>query len=70
MKIVRLTDSVPSPALVQDEVAPPRPGRGEMLIRVRAAGVTPTELSWYPTWHQKTGRLDLARCRATNFQGP
>jgi NADPH:quinone reductase-like Zn-dependent oxidoreductase len=28
----------------------PEPGPGEVLVRVRAAGVTPTELSWAPTW--------------------
>jgi NADPH:quinone reductase-like Zn-dependent oxidoreductase len=38
------------------EIAPaPRPGEGEVLVRVHAAGVTPTELSWVPTWTTSTG---------------
>jgi NADPH:quinone reductase-like Zn-dependent oxidoreductase len=47
--------------LVQRRVPDVRPGRGEVLIQVCAAGVTPTELHWYPTWHQKSGekRTDL-----------
>src|SRR6516165_11317787 len=38
------------------EIAPaPRPGEGEVLVRVHAAGVTPTELSWVPTWSTLAG---------------
>jgi NADPH:quinone reductase-like Zn-dependent oxidoreductase len=38
------------------EMAPaPRPGEGEVLLRVHAAGVIPTELSWVPTWTMQTG---------------
>ena len=38
------------------EIAPaPQPGEGEVLVRVHAAGVTPTELSWVPTWTTRTG---------------
>jgi NADPH:quinone reductase-like Zn-dependent oxidoreductase len=38
------------------EIAPaPRPGEGEVLVRVHAAGVTPTELTWVPTWTTRTG---------------
>jgi NADPH:quinone reductase-like Zn-dependent oxidoreductase len=38
------------------EIAPaPRPDPGEVLVRVHAAGVTPTELSWVPTWTTRTG---------------
>ena len=32
------------------EEAQPRPGEGEVLVRVHAAGVIHTELSWVPTW--------------------
>jgi NADPH:quinone reductase-like Zn-dependent oxidoreductase len=28
---------------------------GEVLVRVCAAGVTPTESRWYPTTHKKDG---------------
>jgi threonine dehydrogenase-like Zn-dependent dehydrogenase len=45
----------PEPALSPAEVAQPRPGAGELLVEVRAAGVIATELRWYPTTHTKTG---------------
>src|SRR5262249_22771023 len=37
------------------EVPQPRPGDGEVLVRVHAAGVIHTELSWLPTWTTQTG---------------
>src|SRR6266513_2111461 len=33
----------------------PRPGEGEVLVRVHAAGVIHTELSWVPTWTTRSG---------------
>src|SRR6516165_4310241 len=33
----------------------PQPGDGEVLVRVHAAGITPSELSWVPTWTTRTG---------------
>lgn len=42
-------------ALVEWEVPVPLPAAGEVLVRVHAAGVTPTEMEWYPTTHTKTG---------------
>ena len=33
----------------------PRPAEGELLVHVRAAGVTPTELEWMPTWTTPAG---------------
>ncbi|HEY4051454.1 MAG TPA: NADP-dependent oxidoreductase, partial [Acidobacteriaceae bacterium] len=41
--------------LRQAEVPQPQPGKDEVLVRVYAAGVTPTELLWYPTTHTKSG---------------
>jgi NADPH:quinone reductase-like Zn-dependent oxidoreductase len=44
------------PEVIAFEDGPtPRPGPGEVLVRVHAAGVTPTELSWLPTWTTRTG---------------
>ena len=40
MKVMRFNDSSDTPALVADMVPTPQPDRGEMLIRVYAAGVT------------------------------
>jgi len=33
----------------------PTPGPGELLIAVHAAGVTPSELEWLPTWSTREG---------------
>lgn len=55
MKAMRLNDAVDGPLLVAASLTQPQPGDGELLIRVRAAGVTPTELLWYPTTHTKAG---------------
>ena len=42
-------------AFVYEEAPQPRPGPGEVLVRVHAAGVIPTELSWVPTWTTRAG---------------
>jgi NADPH:quinone reductase-like Zn-dependent oxidoreductase len=42
-------------ALAYDEAQQPRPGEGEVLVRVHAAGVIHTELSWVPTWTTRAG---------------
>src|SRR5262249_22462554 len=42
-------------ALAYEEVPQPSPGEGEVLVRVHAAGVIPTELSWVPTWTTRAG---------------
>jgi NADPH:quinone reductase-like Zn-dependent oxidoreductase len=55
MKAWRYTDSPSTAGLTLDEVERPEPGPGELLIRVHAAGVTPTERAWRPTTHRKDG---------------
>jgi len=55
MKVWRYNDSAEAPGLFQAEVEPPQPGPRELLIRVHAAGITPTELLWYSTTHRKSG---------------
>jgi NADPH:quinone reductase-like Zn-dependent oxidoreductase len=42
-------------ALTYAEVPNPRPAAGEVLVRVHAAAVTPTELEWMPTWTTRDG---------------
>ena len=42
-------------ALAYCEAQQPGPGEGEVLIRVHAAGVIHTELSWNPTWTTQAG---------------
>jgi NADPH:quinone reductase-like Zn-dependent oxidoreductase len=54
MKAIRLYARGPEGPFY--ETAPvPQPGEGEVLVRVHAAGVTPTELSWVPTLTTRTG---------------
>src|SRR3954447_13976012 len=42
-------------AFAYEEAPQPRPGEGEVLVRVHAAGVIQTELSWVPTWTTPAG---------------
>ena len=55
MKTLRFNDSSQAPALIHGTMDTPHPKSGELLIRVHAAGLTPTELLWYPTTHTKSG---------------
>ena len=69
MRAVQLADSIQPPVLIQAETPQPRPGRDELLIRVRAAGFTSTELSWYPTSHRKSGEARVRAVPAHEFSG-
>lgn len=42
-------------SFVYEDAPRPRPDKGEVLVRVHAAGVTPTELQWMPTWTTPEG---------------
>ena len=53
MKAAQLTAK--DPTLRVAEVPTPVANDDEVLIEVHAAGVTPTELSWYPTTHNPDG---------------
>jgi len=66
---MRFNDSFDAPALVADMVPTPHPGRGEMLIRVCAAGVTRTELLWYPTTHTRGGGKRTGAIPGHEFSG-
>ncbi len=55
MRSLFVTGSESSPRLALGSAPEPRPGPGELLIHVCAAGLIPTELHWYPTWHQNSG---------------
>ena len=55
MITMRLSDAADGPVLIEANVPEPHPGRGELLVRVYATGVTPTELLWYTTTHAKNG---------------
>ncbi|SEG36975.1 NADPH:quinone reductase [Bryocella elongata] len=49
MKALEFVDAATDVRLVQTDRERPAPGDGELLIRVRAAGIIPTERLWYPT---------------------
>jgi NADPH:quinone reductase-like Zn-dependent oxidoreductase len=55
MKTMCLVVTDGKPSLTPRDAATPQPGADEVLVRVHAAGVTPTELGWYPTSHTRTG---------------
>jgi len=55
MKAIRLHARGGPEALGYDEAQQPRPGEAEVLVRVHAAGVIHTELSWVPTWTTRAG---------------
>jgi NADPH:quinone reductase-like Zn-dependent oxidoreductase len=69
MKAMRLADSGATAVLVEENVPQPQPGRGELLIQVHAAGVTPTELLWYTTTHKKNGEKRSRAVPGHEFSG-
>src|SRR5215813_14031986 len=56
MKAICLRARSGPEALAYEEAPQPRPGDGEVLVRVHAAGVIHTELSWVPTWTTRAGK--------------
>jgi len=55
MKAICLRGRGGPEAFAYEEAPQPRPGEGEVLVRVHAAGVIHTELSWVPTWTTQAG---------------
>jgi NADPH:quinone reductase-like Zn-dependent oxidoreductase len=69
MEVMQMIESAQGPTLAAAEVAQPKPGRGQILIRVYAAGVTTTELHWDPTTHKKSGEPRLNAIPGHEFSG-
>src|SRR5215467_14766041 len=59
----------PGPVLILAELPKPESGSGEILVQVHAAGVTPTELLWYPTTHTKLGTARTRTVPGHEFSG-
>ena len=69
MQVMRFNDSTDVPALLAGVAPIPHPGPGQLLIRVHAAGVTPTELLWYPTTHSLDGGVRQGAIPGHEFSG-
>ncbi len=55
MKAIRLHAFGGPEALVYEDAPEPQPHEGEVLVRVHATAITPTEFAWEPTWRTRSG---------------
>ena len=69
MRAFQLKDSAVTVAVSLNEVPTPDPDPGQLLIKVHAAGVIPTELLWYPTKHRENGDPRLHAIPSHEFSG-
>ena len=69
MRVLRLVSSAPKPLLIEEEMPRPEPRPGEVVVRVHAAGVTPTELVWHTTSHTRDGGPRKAAVLSHEFSG-
>ncbi|WP_263416393.1 NADP-dependent oxidoreductase [Terriglobus albidus] len=69
MCITAATDAIQTFEFALTEVDTPTCGEGEILIRVHAAAITPSELLWYPTTHTKEGNPRVRPIPGHEFSG-
>ncbi|HVX65210.1 MAG TPA: NADP-dependent oxidoreductase [Bryobacteraceae bacterium] len=69
MKAMCLSDSSDRATVEEEQIPQPQPGPGELLVRVHAVGITPTERLWYPTSHTKTGGTRSRAVPGHEFSG-
>ena len=69
MKTMQVNNAKQGAVLIPVEIPQPRPGPDEMLIHVRAAGVTPTELLWSTTTHTEEGAPRTGAVPGHEFSG-
>jgi NADPH:quinone reductase-like Zn-dependent oxidoreductase len=69
MRAMQVNNTSGGAALIAADLPRPQPRAGELLIRVHAAGVTPTELHWYPTNQQKDGTPRVRAVPGHEFSG-
>ncbi|MDB6064874.1 MAG: Alcohol dehydrogenase zinc-binding domain protein [Pedosphaera sp.] len=55
MKAMYLNRKAGAESLILGEIPQPLPRTGEVLVKVHATAVTPTELQWYPTFNTQSG---------------
>ncbi len=56
MKAIHMYRKSGPDALVYEDAPQPLPGKGEVLVQVAAASVTPTDLTWNETWQTPAGQ--------------
>src|ERR1700761_7324222 len=56
MKAIYLNKKAGAESLVLGDIPQPKPKEGEVLIKVHATAVMPTELGWFPTFNLKSGQ--------------
>lgn len=69
MRATQVNNAQNGPVLVPAEIPTPQPKEDELVIRVSAVGVTPTELLWYPTTHTKEGAVRSSAVPGHEFSG-
>lgn len=55
MKAIRLHQTGKAESLLLEDAPQPSPTADQVLIRVSATAITPTEFEWYPTFHTPDG---------------
>jgi NADPH:quinone reductase-like Zn-dependent oxidoreductase len=69
MKAMQVNNAGQGPLLILVELKKPDAGVGEIVVHVHAAGVTPSELLWYPTTHTKSGTARMRTVPGHEFSG-
>ena len=69
MKAIRIHGRGGPEKLVYEEVPPPHPGRGEILVRVYATGVIAPELTWSETYQTRGGIVRPRPIPGHDFSG-
>jgi NADPH:quinone reductase-like Zn-dependent oxidoreductase len=57
MKAMYLNGKTGAEFLVEGQIPQPSPATGEVLVKVHATAVTPTELQWFTTFKKQSGEL-------------
>jgi NADPH:quinone reductase-like Zn-dependent oxidoreductase len=68
MKAIRLHEPIGVEGLVYEEAPDPAPALGDVLVKVHACGMTPTELDW-PIWTDRAGHKRDTIIPAQEFSG-